>query len=94
MASDAIMDDSWIGKGVATGPWGRVFERGAQVIAHRIPAGRSRAKPIRSLHNVIEGVTDWGVHERPRQPGVRYVAYADAASGTDKIRSHSRSATP
>ena len=32
--------------------------------------------------DVIEAVTDFGVHERPPKRGVRYVAYADAAGGT------------
>ena len=32
--------------------------------------------------DVIEGATDWGVDERPPQPGIKYVAFADAASGT------------
>lgn len=32
--------------------------------------------------DVIEAVTDWGVRERAPDPGVSYVAYCDAASGT------------
>ena len=32
--------------------------------------------------DVIEAVTAWGTYERPPQPGIRYVAFADAASGT------------
>jgi hypothetical protein len=34
--------------------------------------------------DVIEACTDWGVHERPRQSGTRYTAYADAAGGTGR----------
>ena len=34
--------------------------------------------------DIVEACTDWGVHERPPQPGVRYIAFADAASGTGK----------
>ncbi len=34
--------------------------------------------------DVIEGATDWGVTERPPERGVRYVACADAASGTGR----------
>jgi hypothetical protein len=34
--------------------------------------------------DVIEAATDWGVTERPPQPGVRYIAYADPAGGTGK----------
>jgi hypothetical protein len=32
--------------------------------------------------DVIEAATDWGVHERPPQPDVHYVAFADPAGGT------------
>lgn len=32
--------------------------------------------------DIVEACTDWGVHERPRQAGIRYIAYADAAGGT------------
>jgi hypothetical protein len=32
----------------------------------------------------IEGSTDWGVTERPPERGVRYIAYADMATGTGK----------
>jgi hypothetical protein len=32
--------------------------------------------------DVIEEATDFGVYERPPQPGVRYVCYVDAAGGT------------
>jgi hypothetical protein len=32
--------------------------------------------------DIVEACTDFGVVERPRQPGVTYVAYADAAGGT------------
>jgi hypothetical protein len=32
--------------------------------------------------DIVEACTDWGTHERPRQPGVRYFGYADAAGGT------------
>jgi hypothetical protein len=32
--------------------------------------------------DVIESCTDFGVHERPPQPGVKYVAFCDAAGGT------------
>jgi hypothetical protein len=34
--------------------------------------------------DVIEACTDWGVTERPRQRGVSYVAYHDAAGGTGR----------
>lgn len=34
--------------------------------------------------DVVESCTDWGRTETPRQPGVRYVAFADAAGGTGK----------
>jgi hypothetical protein len=33
--------------------------------------------------DVIESCTEFGVHERPPQPGIKYVAYCDAAGGTD-----------
>jgi hypothetical protein len=32
--------------------------------------------------DIVEACTDWGTRERPRQPGVRYFGYADAAGGT------------
>jgi hypothetical protein len=32
--------------------------------------------------DVIESCTEFGVHERPPQPGIKYVAYCDAAGGT------------
>jgi hypothetical protein len=32
--------------------------------------------------DVIESCTDFGVHERPPQPGITYRAYADCAGGT------------
>jgi hypothetical protein len=32
--------------------------------------------------DVIESCTEWGVHERPPQPGISYYAYADCAGGT------------
>jgi hypothetical protein len=31
--------------------------------------------------DVIEGCTDFGVHERALEPGIKYVAFADASSG-------------
>ena len=34
--------------------------------------------------DVIEAATDWGVVERPPERGIRYVAFADAASGTGR----------
>jgi hypothetical protein len=34
--------------------------------------------------DVVESATDWGITERERQPGISYVAYADAATGTGK----------
>jgi hypothetical protein len=34
--------------------------------------------------DVIEACTDWGVIERPRQRGVSYVGYHDAAGGTGR----------
>jgi hypothetical protein len=34
--------------------------------------------------DVVESCTDWDVHERAPQPGVKYVAFVDAASGTGK----------
>jgi hypothetical protein len=34
--------------------------------------------------DVVEAATDWGVVERPPERGIRYVAYADAASGTGR----------
>lgn len=34
--------------------------------------------------DVVEGATDWGVAERPPERGMRYLAFADAASGTGK----------
>ncbi len=34
--------------------------------------------------DIIEGATDWGVTERPPERGVRYIAYADMATGTGK----------
>jgi hypothetical protein len=34
--------------------------------------------------DVIEAATDWGVTERPPQPGVHYIAFADPAGGTGK----------
>jgi hypothetical protein len=33
---------------------------------------------------VIEAATDWSVSERPPERGIRYVAFADAASGTGR----------
>jgi hypothetical protein len=32
--------------------------------------------------DIVEACTDWGVFERPRQPRIRYSAFADAAGGT------------
>jgi hypothetical protein len=32
--------------------------------------------------DVVESSTDFGVHERPPQPGIRYIAFCDAAGGT------------
>jgi len=34
--------------------------------------------------DVIEAATDWDVHERPPQPGVSYIPFADSAGGTGK----------
>jgi hypothetical protein len=34
--------------------------------------------------DVVEAATDWGIVERPPEEGIRYVGYADAASGTGK----------
>lgn len=34
--------------------------------------------------DVIEAATDWGVHERPPQPDIRYLAFSDGAGGTGK----------
>jgi hypothetical protein len=33
--------------------------------------------------DVLESCTDWGVTERPPLPEISYVAFCDAASGTD-----------
>jgi hypothetical protein len=32
--------------------------------------------------DVVEGCTDWGMHERTPQPGIQYYAYVDCAGGT------------
>jgi hypothetical protein len=34
--------------------------------------------------DVVEACTDWGVRERPPQPGIKYRASTDPASGTGK----------
>jgi hypothetical protein len=34
--------------------------------------------------DVVEAATDWNVSERPPERGIRYVAFADAASGTGR----------
>jgi hypothetical protein len=34
--------------------------------------------------DIVEACTDWGVHERPPQPGMSYLAFGDSAGGTGK----------
>jgi hypothetical protein len=34
--------------------------------------------------DVIESCTDWGMHERPPQPGIYYFAFTDSAGGTGR----------